>query len=294
MLPGCHRPHNILLAIDGSKHSQSAIDLLCNIPLAADSTVTALAVLDTPHTLRRSLLTVALEDAQTRLQGRGFTVNTGLLHGHPAEALANYADEHPTDLIVLGALGLRATLGILLGGVAQGVVEYSHWPALIVRAPYRGLRRILLVTDGSEQSLRAEEFLGRFPLPPEAHLSVVHVLPPILNLEIATRYWPVGSEAFMAVDTTGIDFNALQAEEESHGHEILNASLSRLAECGLKSEAALLRGDAATEIINYAGDQDADLIVAGSRGMSAIRGWLLGSVSRKLVHYAACSVLIVK
>ena len=56
----------------------------------------------------------------------------------------------------------------------------------------------------------------------------------------------------------------------------------------------LVRGDAATEIIDYAKERKVDLIVAGSRGLSQVRGWLLGSVSRKLVHYAPCSVLIVK
>jgi nucleotide-binding universal stress UspA family protein len=55
-----------------------------------------------------------------------------------------------------------------------------------------------------------------------------------------------------------------------------------------------LRGDAATEILNFAQNINADLIVAGSRGLSQIQGWLLGSVSRKLVHYARCSVLIAK
>jgi nucleotide-binding universal stress UspA family protein len=36
------------------------------------------------------------------------------------------------------------------------------------------------------------------------------------------------------------------------------------------------------------------LIVAGSRGLSEFQGWWMGSVSRKLVHYSNCSVLIVK
>ena len=55
-----------------------------------------------------------------------------------------------------------------------------------------------------------------------------------------------------------------------------------------------MRGDAATEIIEYANQNQIDLIVAGSRGLSQMRRLLLGSLSRKLVHYAGCSVLIVK
>ncbi len=56
----------------------------------------------------------------------------------------------------------------------------------------------------------------------------------------------------------------------------------------------MLRGDAAKEIIEYAKDNNINLIVSGSRGLSQFKGWLLGSVSRKLVHYSECSVLIVK
>jgi nucleotide-binding universal stress UspA family protein len=61
-----------------------------------------------------------------------------------------------------------------------------------------------------------------------------------------------------------------------------------------KATSQLSQGDAATEIIEYAKNASMDLIVVGSRGLSRIRGLLLGSVSRKLVHYAGCSVLIVK
>ena len=48
------------------------------------------------------------------------------------------------------------------------------------------------------------------------------------------------------------------------------------------------------EIIEYARNEKVDLLVAGSRGLSRVAGWLMGSVSRKLVHYAECSVLVVK
>ena len=55
-----------------------------------------------------------------------------------------------------------------------------------------------------------------------------------------------------------------------------------------------MRGDAATEIIDYANMHHMDLIVAGSRGLSGFKGWWMGTVSRKLVHYSKSSVLIVK
>jgi nucleotide-binding universal stress UspA family protein len=47
-------------------------------------------------------------------------------------------------------------------------------------------------------------------------------------------------------------------------------------------------------MIEYIKTEQVDLVVAGSRGLSPVKAWLLGSVSRKLVHYSDCSVLIVK
>jgi nucleotide-binding universal stress UspA family protein len=67
-----------------------------------------------------------------------------------------------------------------------------------------------------------------------------------------------------------------------------------LRSAGLEPGPVLKQGDAASEIIEYVKDRAIDLVVAGSRGLSPMRAWLLGSVSRKLVHYASCSVLIVK
>ncbi|MEO9294644.1 MAG: universal stress protein [Nitrososphaera sp.] len=65
-----------------------------------------------------------------------------------------------------------------------------------------------------------------------------------------------------------------------------------------KSKAAIdtvaLEGDAAQSIIDYAQKGRFDMIVMGSRGMGKLKGMVLGSVSRKVLHHAKCPVLIVK
>jgi nucleotide-binding universal stress UspA family protein len=86
-----------------------------------------------------------------------------------------------------------------------------------------------------------------------------------------------------------------QAEsEKSEGEALLAMSEQNLDSAGLEVNTVLARGDAATEIITYVNQNKIDLVVVGSRGLSQVGGWLLGSVSRKLVHYAGCSVMIVK
>jgi nucleotide-binding universal stress UspA family protein len=50
-------------------------------------------------------------------------------------------------------------------------------------------------------------------------------------------------------------------------------------------------GNPARAIMSYAVKQKADLIVMGRRGLGAIEGMLLGSVSNKVVRLADCVVL---
>jgi nucleotide-binding universal stress UspA family protein len=82
--------------------------------------------------------------------------------------------------------------------------------------------------------------------------------------------------------------------EQHEGQIMVEQATQKLQTAQLQAEPILAHGDAATEIIEYAKEHSIDLVVSGSRGLSQVKGWYLGSVSRKLVHYAHCSVLIVK
>jgi nucleotide-binding universal stress UspA family protein len=290
------RDLDILLAVDGSEHSRAATRLLCDLPLTPGSSIQALAVLVPRDASSHADLEAALEEAAGTLGEKGVRVSTELLTGYPSEAISEYADRHEPDLIVLGAKGLRATLGILLGGVVQQIVEYASWPVLVVRAPYTGLHRALLVVDPSPHSQRAVEYLASFPLPMQAEVLLVHVLPPFPSPALVARSWPAGMEAVPQIPSPETEqILAKQAEEEQNqGQALLDSTEQMLASRGLRVTPALLRGDAATEIIEYVKSRQIDLIVAGGRGLSPMRRLLLGSLSRKLVHYAGCSVLVVK
>ena len=86
-----------------------------------------------------------------------------------------------------------------------------------------------------------------------------------------------------------------QAELQKHkGRAILAETRRMLEATGHKTRGFILDGDPASQILAYSQSQGMDLIVAGSRGLSAIEGWWWGSVSRKLVHYAHSSVLLIR
>lgn len=288
--------NSLILAIDGSEHAATAIQLIRNLPIPQACKITIITVLIPRDAQHHAALKSLLEQTQTLFQQDGRKIETELLTGYPAEQIIQYAAKHKSDLLVLGAKGLRGTIRILLGGVAQQVVEYADCPVLIVRTPHNQVNRALLVTDGSEHSQYAVQHLHSCPLPPGADLQVIHVLPPEMTTEMLYRSWPYGIDVIPPVISSEVDegLATRSKEEEDQGKALLQKTLDMLTEMGIQARTILRRGDAATEILEYAQSEQIDLIIVGSRGLSQMRNLLLGSVSSKIIHYAHCSVLVVK
>ena len=61
-----------------------------------------------------------------------------------------------------------------------------------------------------------------------------------------------------------------------------------------KTKALLLQGNPGLMIVDFVKQNDADLVVMGSRGLSGLKELFLGSVSHYVVQKAPCPVLIVK
>lgn len=290
-------PRYLLLAVDGSEHAKAATQLVQDLPLPDDCQIHIISVLIPRNAQHHVILTHVLEQTQGLLQhSLPNQIETRLLTGYPAEQIVAYAEENRSDLIVMGARGLRSTLGILLGGVAQNVVEYARCPVLVVRAPYEGLQDVLLAVDGSDHSQYALQYLQSCPFPAEVTKHVIHVLPPEITADMFSQSWQTSMEMTPPILTEQMQEQLLQntKDEEGRGQTLLEEAVAQLENLGFTTASTLRRGDAATEIIAYARQEGIDLIIVGSRGLSTFRGWLLGSVSRKLVHYANCSVLIVK
>ena len=284
---------NILLADDGSQHAQAAVELLQDMPLPPKSSIFVLRAFSPGQIDGLPSFESSLERARQQLSGKGFRVETELKLGSPAALILENAETRKLDLIVLGAKGLRSTVSILLGGVAQQVMEYAACPVLIVRAPYRGLHKILMATDGSAASLSAARYLAKFPLPDGVEIHVMHVLPPIqMPVMMESRYgtW----HTVYALTPTGEEEEIRRNQEARLGEALLARTCRPIQHSGFKTTTMLARGDAATEIIEYVKANQIDLIMAGSSGLSNFRGLWVGSVSRKLVHYSESSVLLVR
>jgi len=62
---------------------------------------------------------------------------------------------------------------------------------------------------------------------------------------------------------------------------------------GVNFQVEMAIGDAARMILDFAKEQDVDLIILGRQGLGALAQWLLGNVAGKVAHKSLCPVLVV-
>lgn len=76
--------------------------------------------------------------------------------------------------------------------------------------------------------------------------------------------------------------------------QVLQRAADSVSGGDLEIETVSRQGDPAAVLADVAEEQGAQLIVLGDRGLTAVKRFLLGSVSNKLAHHAPCNVLIVR
>ena len=136
-------------------------------------------------------------------------------------------------------------------------------------------KHILLGYDGSPDAEAAFEDALDLAAVAGARLSAVSV---------ATPPEPPGE-----VETAAVIDAATQ-----HFEALFHTLHRRADERHVSLETRVAVGHPADQILKAAVSTGADLIVVGHRGRSAIRDWVFGSTSRRIVAHAPCSVLVVR
>jgi nucleotide-binding universal stress UspA family protein len=78
------------------------------------------------------------------------------------------------------------------------------------------------------------------------------------------------------------------------GQVYLTKVAEQLVNKGIKTGIAVLMGDAAEQIVDFAGAEKADLIIMASHGRSGFSRWALGSVAYTVFHGSSVPILLVK
>jgi nucleotide-binding universal stress UspA family protein len=89
-------------------------------------------------------------------------------------------------------------------------------------------------------------------------------------------------------------YERLLSTELAKARATIDAATSKALQIGVDAQGEILEGDPVDEILSFADNEGADLIVMGSRGRGALAGALLGSVSSGVAQHASVPVLIAK
>ncbi len=141
---------HIAVAVDGSEHARSALEVAVDLAKKYGSQLVILAVAPLQPLLvapgepfvgagiplsDRPRYQAIVEAAVKQAESEGLTAVTGICtDGIVVDELLAHLEEHPADLLVLGSRGLSAGRRLLLGSVSTAMVSHAPCPVLVVRS----------------------------------------------------------------------------------------------------------------------------------------------------------------
>ena len=126
----------ILVAHDGSKHAQRALDYAVQLGEKYKSKITLLNVVQTMLTrvqeeAAKGIGERVVSEAESHVKGVSMDKKVEL--GHPAKTIIDFAKKGNYDLIVMGRRGLNPVRRFVLGSVSDKVARHAQCSVLIVR-----------------------------------------------------------------------------------------------------------------------------------------------------------------
>lgn len=138
--------------------------------------------------------------------------------------------------------------------------------------------RILVAIDGSKMSNKALKAALQIARERYSKVGVIHVEK---NVMISEN---------MTTDSIDEIYSKINNEADS----LFNEARSLAESEELEIDTHYVMGDPAVQIVKTAEQGNYQLIVMGSRGLGAIKGIVMGSVSYKVLQLSQCPVLIIK
>ena len=200
-----------------------------------------------------------------------------------------FAEKKRADAVMLNTRGRSRIEAFMMGEVARKVMEHTRiCPVWIVKGSVES-NRVLIAVDGSDNALKAVDHAGFMLGGSDCHVTLFHTMP---NLR---KYVP---RELLA------DAAELEAfYRQKAGRQIapcLKKAREILLQAGLPENRIankIVHGTrcAATDILRAAKKDGCGTIVLGHRGLSGIRDFFMGSVTRKVLDdMAGMSVWIIK
>ena len=237
---------------------------------------------DYSHPLEEEARDLLRRQAWKARSSGGRVVREHLREGDPAEEIVALAEELDADLVVVGNRRAGRLRRLVARSVSESVVHRASRPVLVVRGGEEAwpIKRVVVGDDGSRSARQA----GR------------------LAMEIADVF---GAEVVLvrAYENPPAPLGGWSAEERRELDEARLRDLSTLEgwaeQLGTmahdRPDTKMIESKPAPAIVDVAGEAEETqtLIAVGSRGLSAPKRVLLGSVSTKILRTADNPILVV-
>lgn len=142
---------------------------------------------------------------------------------------------------------------------------------------------ILLAIDHSRDAEVAARFLLALPIPSGSDLTLLHVISPLEGLA-----------ALSQVADLEKGLGTIRKNARARADQFIGAIQEQFSRREWKVRSLILEGSVAEEILTAIERHNIDLTILGTKGISGIQRFLLGSVSEQVLNYGACSVCVVR
>ena len=306
----------LLIAYDGSKSSEAAIDDLSRAGLPAEGTAHVISVaevwLPPPDSVDDSEIVSAwaseivrahrekgeriLAEASTRVKHAEarvrsmlptWTVRSSATYGSPGWEILTASEEARSDLIIVGSQGHSALSRFFLGSISQKVVTEAHCSVRVSRGRNeidRAPARIVVGLDGSRGATAAVDAVARRSWPSGTEVRLVTATELATPIS-ATRSVPPVARIVEEVNLT----------EERWIAQVAGTSIEKLNRSDLKASHHIQPGHPKDVLVDEAESWGADCIFVGANAFgSRLERALLGSTSSAVTARAHCSVEVVR
>jgi nucleotide-binding universal stress UspA family protein len=290
---------NILVPLDGSKLSESALDPASVLAQRLNSRVMLLHVIEqgAPAEVHNEHHLTDPEEARTYLNeiaARAFPAGVPVethVHTAPVSDVANSIVDHAMrefepDLIVTCTHGKGGMRDVLFGSIAQQIVAQGTTPLLLIRpeSPRFSMERILIPLDPDsihDDGLPLAESLAKSFDAELCLLSIVYTFSTLQGQYAATSTLMPGTTQAM------LDLR----EENARAH--LDEHVLSLQDKGINATAEVLRGDPTTMILKAGEELEADLIVLSTHRKAGVGAFWARSVAPHVAQRTKIPLLLI-
>ena len=212
------------------------------------------------------------------------SVKTQALESGVARDILNESQQN-YDILVVGRTGITKIEEITLGSVASKLVDVVAHPPLIVVGENVKSKKIVIAVDGSTGSMKAVRCAGTLLDPADCEILLCHVIRPLSVQQMGAKelFLPKHEAEWISANQRKIV-------------PVINEAKRHLKEEGfseeqISSEILTYQKSRAAAIVDTVTKGGYDTIVLGRQGLTAAGEFMMGRVSRKILHFAYRSTL---